>query len=405
VAVVVADVDGFSAVTDALGVEMGDLLLEAVAERLASSVRGTDVVKSLGGDEFGVLLVGANQRPVVDRWIARLRDSLAPPLTVGGRDIGVTLSMGIAVSEPGRTARGLLSAATLAMRRAKERGPGSAAMYEPEMHTVASRRFRLGSALRKAVQAEQLSVHYQPIVDLRTGRLSGFEALCRWRSDELGPVPPATFIPLAEQLGLIDTLDSWVLRQSCTQLAAWNSRHQATAVWAGQPLPIMNVNVSGRRFCAMTLVDSVLTTLRDVGLPPAQLRLEITESALLDDPDAARRNIARLRTHGVTVSIDDFGTGYSSLSYLSQLPVAGLKIDRSFVASLERSPRAPIVRTVLALARELGMGVTAEGVETREQLVLLQELRCDRVQGYLLARPAVPAAMSPFLDAPAMLAA
>ncbi|HKC24583.1 MAG TPA: EAL domain-containing protein [Thermoanaerobaculia bacterium] len=383
-AVLFVDLDRFKMVNDGLGHVAGDSLLVAVSQRLLAFVHPGDTLARFGGDEFTILLdeVGGAEDAV--RTAEGIQGELSRPFDLpAGREVFTTASVGIALSD-GRyqTADELLRDADTAMYRAKAQGRARYVLFDAGMHTRAVELLTLETDLRRALERDELSVYYQPIVSIETGRLSGFEALVRWRHPQRGLVLPSEFIGFAEESGLVVPLGAWVLKEACRQTAAW-----LRAAGADPPLTV-SVNVSARQLARPELGDEVEAALEESGLPASSLRLEITESLTVQGADAAPATLARLRGLGIELYVDDFGTGYSSLGTLQMLPVDKLKIDSSFVARLEANEGSrELVRTILALARNLGLGVIAEGVETEGQRRLLGALGCEQAQGFLFARP------------------
>jgi diguanylate cyclase (GGDEF)-like protein len=372
------DLDQFKAVNDTLGHPVGDLLLRAVAVRLVECTRETDIVARLGGDEFAV--VQSIDRPSEAAGLAdRLIEMFDTPFEVAGHQIVIGTSIGIAFApQDGVDGDELLKKADLALYRAKVDGRGICRLFHAEMDAEMQARRLLELDLRKALRARQFELFYQPVVDLHAGAVAGFEALLRWRHPERGLVSPASFIPLAEEIGLIVQIGEWVLREACATAASWPGDIRVA------------VNLSAAQFKSPDLVATVSEALREGGLLPDRLELEITETVMLQDTDATMATLHQLRALGAGIAMDDFGTGYSSLSYLRRFPFDRIKIDQSFVRELSsKRDCGAIVRAVAALSRELGMATTAEGVETREQLALLTSAGCTEVQGYLFS-PAVP---------------
>ena len=395
VAVLFCDVDRFKMINDSLGHSAGDALLRQVGARLATVVRQGDTVARLGGDEFALLctdVAGVDEaRAVGERVCAVLRE----PIQVGPRLLTSTMSVGVAVAEPGeRDVADLLRDADVAMYQAKDAGRDQVAVFDATLRVSASERLELHGDLRGAIAAGQIDVAYQPVIRLadmngngaRDG-VVGLEALARWRRDGHGDVSPAAFIPMAEDLGLIHALGEHVLRTACAQLAQWREE-------TGLPLTVA-VNMSALQLADHGCVDLVADVLRDVGLPPGALELEITESVLMLDVEQSLHRLAELRELGVSVAVDDFGTGYSSLAYLRDLPVDVLKIDRSFTSRLP-GDRA-MFSFIVELARAIGATTVVEGVETDEELRLVVELGCDQAQGFYLSRPLTPDAVRDFL--------
>ncbi|MFC5302416.1 EAL and GGDEF domain-containing protein [Azospira restricta] len=381
VAVLFLDLDRFKAVNDTLGHDVGDALLKVVAARLAGAVRDVDTVCRLGGDEFVVVLgaVGGTDDAVM--VAERIVDELAQPAEVMGHALRVSTSIGISLfPEDGRDAQTLMKNADTAMYTAKNRGRNNFQFFSPAMNDLASRFFRLEQRLRRAVERNEFVLHFQPQVDVAQRRVCGVEALVRWQDPEAGLVPPAEFIPVAEETGLILELGEWVLRGACRQIRAWHD--------AGWPQVPVAVNLSPRQFQQSDLVERVRAILAETGVPPAMLELEITESSLMHSVEEALAQVQALADMGVRLAIDDFGTGYSSLAYLKRFPVSRLKIDRSFVRDLcDDRDDAAIVASIIGLARSLALEVVAEGVETAPQLAALRDEGCRHCQGYLFSKP------------------
>jgi len=381
VALLVLDLDGFKEVNDTLGHHAGDDLLVAVAGRLHDASRGTDTVVRLGGDEFAVLLSGL---PTADSAVAtayQLRDAVRRPVVVSGLAVEVDASVGVALApEHGADLTSLLRSADVAMYDAKRAGSGVAA-YDPRTDPREAQQLTLLGELRRAIGAGQLRLHYQP--QCRTdGRVDQVEALIRWQHPDRGLLAPAAFIPLAERTSLIKPLTAWVLGEAARQCAAWHA--------AGHPLRVA-VNISPRNLVDDDLPEAVLNAAAAAGVPVSAIQVEITETAVMFDPQRAAQTLTRLSAMGVSVSIDDFGVGYTSLSYLATLPVHALKIDRRFVCNLlTNDSDQAIVRNVIQLAHDLGMVSLAEGVESPDIWSRLTELGCDEIQGYLLTRPLPP---------------
>ncbi len=378
------DLDGFSAVNDALGHAAGDELLVQAADRLRACLGNDGIVAHLGGDEFTVMLAGLREPNDAAIVACHLIDSLSQPFTVAHAESFVAASIGIALfPNDGATAHELLRNSDMAMYRAKQRGRGTHAFFEEEMNREAQLRVALDRELRRALDERQFVLHFQPLLDLRTGRIVGAEALARWQHPVRGLVAPSEFIPVAEELGLIEQIGEWVLREACTRFVAWRT--------AGLPLEHVSVNVSPRQFRRRDFLELVDGVLRDVGIAPERLQLEITETVLIDRSGAADATLAQLARLGVQLAIDDFGTGYSSLSYLKRLPVTTIKLDRSFIRDVATNEDASaIARSLIAMVHALRKEIVAEGVETPEQLALLGKWACDAIQGYHLSRP-VPA--------------
>jgi diguanylate cyclase (GGDEF)-like protein len=371
------DLDLFKNVNDSLGHPMGDRLLAQVAHRLKSLVRDTDTLARIGGDEFAVLQGPIRRSDDVGALGQRIVDLLSLPYEIEGRQVVVGASVGIAVASGERLAPDeLMRRADLALYRAKGDGRARLRFFEPQMDTQMQERRTMEDDLRDAMAAGEFELHYQPIVNLATGEISCVEALIRWRHKTRGLLPPADFIPLAEEIGLSVAIDEWVVREACRQAASWPGK---TAV---------AVNLSAKQFRSRTLVKMVVSALADAGLDAERLEVEITESSLLQGSEATFDSLYRLRGLGVRLALDDFGTGYSSLSYLQSFPFDCIKIDRSFIKDIsDHAGSLTIVRAVIGLAAGLGMKTTAEGVETREQLEILKSEGCTEVQGFLFSEP------------------
>ncbi|MHB8294739.1 MAG: putative bifunctional diguanylate cyclase/phosphodiesterase [Acidimicrobiales bacterium] len=379
-ALVMIDLDEFKAVNDTLGHGAGDELLAAQGARLSASVRPADTVARLGGDEFALLLedTGASEaEDVVERALA----SLATPVTTAAGELRVTATAGLAIAD-GEAAGELLRRADVALYSAKAGGKGRCEVYDPSMHTGSRSDLALTAELSKAIDAGELVVHYQPTVELATGRLVGFEALVRWQHPTRGLLQPGAFIDLAERTGLIVPLGRWVLETACSRAAGWLG-----ADHGGRPLHLQ-VNVSARQLADAGFVPTVSGALAASGIEPSRLVLEITESEFVTDIGPAVPRLAEIRALGVKVSIDDFGTGWSSLSYLSRLPVDQVKIDKSFVDNIAGAKDAvAVVRAIVDLGHSLGLEIVAEGIEQEAQAARLAELGCEGGQGYLFSRP------------------
>lgn len=381
-AVLFLDLDRFKNINDSLGHTHGDLLLVAFAERLERTLRPVDTLARFGGDEFAILLSGMSDATDAVRVAQRIHDELTKPFVLDKNSAFATASIGIALSSTGYDRpEDILRDADTAMYRAKENGKARYELFDHGMHAKAVSRLQLESDLRQAIEEKQFCVYYQPIVSLQTGRLSGFEALVRWNHPRRGLVSPADFIPVAEETGLIVPIGEWVLNQACVQVRQWqldSPSHRSLS---------LSVNLSARQVAQPDLLDRIKGALETSRLSPHCLKLEITESVVMENAEAATLMFKQLRSLGVQLSIDDFGTGYSSLSYLHRFPLNYLKIDRSFVMRLTTENDNAIVRTISTLARNLGMEVIAEGIETEEQHQQLKMLGCEYGQGYLFSRP------------------
>ncbi|MEP7158331.1 MAG: EAL domain-containing protein [Chloroflexota bacterium] len=384
VAVLFLDLDRFKLVNDGLGHAAGDAVLRAVGERLRSSLRESDTVARLGGDEFGILVDEVSDVEEANQTAERVFEALLEPLRFDGRVVSVRASIGLAIDRgiDTRSADELLRDADTAMYRAKANGRGCLAVFEPSMLALQLARVELDAELREALERNEFELRYQPVVDLATGQVVEVEALCRWNHPTRGFLGPEEFIRMSEETGHIVGLGAWVVREACGTVRGWIDEQTVG------PRFRMSVNTSAREVVEAGFTDSILATLVESGLTADHLTIEITESMMLADKTAAIAALHKLRAAGVRVVIDDFGTGYSALSYLNQLPVDGLKIDRSFVMGLGRErEKTAIVRATIALARGLGLVVTAEGIETQAQLRQLVGLHCDRGQGFLFDKP------------------
>ena len=395
VALLFLDLDRFKNVNDSLGHELGDRLLCQVARRLQICTRQTDTVARLGGDEFVVVLEGLTEAESAGKMARKILRLLTEPVQIEGNELYVTASIGISLfPEDGVKIEGLMRCADVAMYRAKELGRNAFQFYRPEMSVRGVERLALEAQLRRAIEQGQLVVHYQPQVELASGRIRGMEALVRWRHPERGLLPPADFIPLAEETGLIVPLGEWVLREACRQNRAW----QTLGLLA---LPVA-VNLSARQFekDGQPLLIAVEEALRDSGLDSRGLQLEITESLLMGSQPAADRTLQALADIGVQLAIDDFGSGYASLNYLKHFPLHTLKIDRNFILELEQDPRdGALVSAILALAEGLGLQVVAEGIEREGQRQGLLDRGCRLGQGYFFSKPLPATEMEKFLRA------
>lgn len=377
VAVFCLDLDRFKDVNDAHGHPVGDLLLQSVAGRLRQCIRDADMVARLGGDEFAIVQAGASQPTDATSLASRLIEVIGAPYEIGGRQVAIELSIGIALApNDGRNPEQLLKNADLALYRAKSDGRGLYRFFEPEMDARMQARRALEIDLRKAIANNEFELFYQPLVDMRTERVTGFEALIRWHHPERGMIPPLDFIGVAEETGLIGPIGDWVLRRACAEAATWPSDVKIA------------VNLSPLQFKNKGLLRSVVSALAASGLSPNRLELEITESVLLQDGDTTLAILHELRELGVRISMDDFGTGYSSLSYLRKFPFDKIKIDQTFIFDMsDHSDSLAIVRAVIAMGNGLGIATTAEGVETAEQFKRLKSEGCTEVQGYLFSPP------------------
>lgn len=385
VAVLCLDLDRFKMVNDTLGHGVGDQLLRKVADRLRKVCRKDDLVARLGGDEFVILQRGIQAPQDAEQLAERLVDLIGRTYVLHGHTVNIGISVGVALGSGPMQPRDLLRNADLALYEAKRAGRGRYRFFEHGMDTLLHERRELEIDLRRALALKQFELHYQPFLDLATGDVIGFEALLRWNHPVRGEVPPLDFIAVAEENGLIVKIGEWVLMTAC----------MAAASWPGDR--VVAVNVSPLQFKADTLLASVSLALARSGLPAERLEVEITEGALLADTDNVLATLHALRALGVKISMDDFGTGYSSLSYLQKFPFNKIKIDRSFVAGADADSGA-ILRAVSGLGTSLGMSITAEGVETAEQLARIRDQRCTHVQGYLTGRPMAQGRVQSFLS-------
>ncbi|HEX9757521.1 MAG TPA: EAL domain-containing protein [Nitrospiria bacterium] len=389
VAVMFLDLDHFKRINDTLGHKIGDSLLKAVSARLTSCLRVGDTVARMGSDEFTIILADVARSQDVARLAEKIIDLLSKPYLIEDRELFVTASIGISLYPiDGDDAEALLKGAEVAMFRTKEQGRNNFLHYSPVMNVQAFERLVMENSLRHALNRNQLLLHYQPQVDLYSKKITCMEALIRWNHPDLGMVPPASFIPIAEDTGLIIPIGEWVLRTACAQNKAWHG--------AGNPPIRVGVNLSIRQFHQQDLVRMVARVLEETGLQPQFLELELTES-IMEKAEETVKTLCHLKDLGIKISIDDFGTGYSSLSYLKRFPISRLKIDRSFVNDLakDRDDEA-IVRATITLAHNLNLKAIAEGVETEEQLHILGSLGCDEIQGYLFS-PTLPLEKATFL--------
>lgn len=375
------DLDGFKTINDSLGHGVGDALLRQIAERLGGCVRDSDTISRLGGDEFLVLLSGIASVDDTGPVLLKLLERLHEPARVDGRELSTSVSIGVSLyPDDGRDFDTLLKKADMAMYRAKDAGRNTYRYFDEQMNVEAVEQLALRSDLRHALERSEFVLHYQPQIELATGRVVGAEALVRWNHPERGMVMPMRFIPAAEESGLIIPLGAWVMHEACRQAAAWRR--------AGLPPLVMAVNLSAVQFRRGDVEQTVLAVLEAAGLPPEWLELELTESILIHESEGVLATVRRLKQQGVRFSIDDFGTGYSSLSYLKRFEIDKLKIDRSFVRDLAvDADDAAIVRAIIQMARSLGLSTIAEGVETDEMLSRLRAFGCDEAQGYYFARP------------------
>jgi diguanylate cyclase (GGDEF)-like protein/PAS domain S-box-containing protein len=393
-AVLFADLDRFKVVNDGLGHHVGDDLLVAVALRIQNAVRDGDTVARFGGDEFAILLEDVDCAEAALEAAARIQAAVSAPVSLSGYEVFTSASIGVALSSAayGRPEY-LVRNADMAMYRAKAAGTGRCEVFDRAMHADALLRLQTETDLRRAAERGEFRVFYQPIVSLPTGALAGMEALVRWKHPDRGWVQPPDFVPAAEETGVIFQLGRWVLDEACRQLREWQRR-----IPAAEGLSV-SVNLSVKQFAQADMVDQVRRAVEAAGLDPRHLKLEITESVIVDNLDSAAATLARLKAMGITVHMDDFGTGYSSLSSLHRLPIDALKIDRAFVSRLGTAPESSqVVRTIASLAHNLDLQLVAEGVETDRQLAELRALGCHFAQGFLFATPLDAARMEALLE-------
>jgi diguanylate cyclase (GGDEF)-like protein len=379
------DLDRFKVINDSLGHNIGDQLLQAVAARVQSCVRDSDTVARLGGDEFTLLLPELTHAEDAALVAQKILEAVRYPFHIEGREFYITTSIGISVfPEDGTDAETLIKAADTAMYQAKEQGRDNYQLFNALVNAKALQRIALEHGLRRSLSHHEMAVHYQPIFDFRTGRITGMEALLRWTDPELGPIGPATFIPLAEAIGVMIPIGTWALRVACTQAKQWHDSGFNTLSLA--------VNLSVCQLQQPDLVNLVRDILAETGLPARLLELEITESTAMQSPEASIRTLYELKRLGIRISLDDFGTGHSSLAYLKRFPIDTLKIDQSFIRDITRDPdTAAIVTAIIAMGHSLRLKVIAEGVEFTDQATFLKRHNCDQMQGYLINAP-MPAA-------------
>lgn len=383
-AVLYLDIDRFKLVNDSLGHSVGDSLLGAFAKRIQDSLRDIDTLGRFGGDEFVILLEDIENSEYASGVADRLQQELKRPFMVEGKEVFAPASFGVVLNTKDyEQAENIIRDADAAMYHAKENGKAQYKIFDQTLHKKALHLLQRETDLRKSIHTNEFENHYQPIVDLRTSSLVGFEALIRWNHPQLGLIYPGSFISIAEETGLIIPITQLIAEQACEDLCHWQKQLK------DQLKLTMNINISSKHFLSPTLLDDIREILDRIGMPPEQLKLEITETALMEDADETIRLVHRLKDFGLKLVIDDFGTGYSSLSYLQRLPIDTLKVDRSFVSRIQTEPdgNRNIVEAIISLAHRLDMIVVAEGVETEEQLAILLAMNCQFGQGYLFSKP------------------
>jgi len=393
-AVLFVDMDRFKVVSESLGRTFGDHLLVEIAGRLQRCLRTADTVAWFGADKFIILLESLNSTRDVIRVIERIRKELLPPINHDGNEIFTSACIGIAMSSKNYSdADDLLRDAETAMHRAKTQGPRTYVMFDPAMHEQAMRTLRMETELRRAIDRQELRLHYQPIVSITTRKIKGFEALVRWQHPERGLLLPAEFLPVAEETDVIIPISHWVIHQACKQLAEWRAR------FPGKLLPSVSVNLTTRYFSGEDMLAKISGVICENKLKPSDLVVEITENQLMENLETASKTLQDLSDFGTMVSIDDFGTGYSSLSYLASFPIHTLKIDKSFIGNLNGDVKnLSIVRSIISLGQNLGLEVIAEGVETKKQLEHLRTMQCQYAQGYYFSKPLESELIARFIE-------
>ena len=393
IAVLLVDLDRFQVINDSLGYDMGDQLLMKIAERLTAALPATGAIARLQADKFAILLRDVAAMNLAVAAADAIQQALTAPFNLNNQEIFVTASIGIAWNQTAYDrAEDLLHDADTAMYQAKALGKARCEIFDVGVRLEATSRLRLETDLRLALERQEFRLYYQPIVSVATQKITGFEALIRWQHPENGLVSPLKFIPLAEETGLINPIGQWVLREACRQLCLWQAQTPM------EPPLTVSVNLSAQQFSQPDLVEQVQQSLAETGLNPRSLRLEITESAIMENPETAATMLQQIKTLGVQLYVDDFGTGYSSLAYLHRFPIDTLKIDRSFINRVDVDlEQLEIVRTIIQLAWNLGINVIAEGVETYKQLMQLKALRCEYAQGFFFSKPLDSEAAATFI--------
>ena len=390
-AVLFIDIDDFKVVNDCYGHAAGDVLIKEVSDRLRACMRSDSTIARMGGDEFTVLVEDVTDPSDAIRVAERIQSSFERPFLLEGLEIFKSMSIGIALTSPETSAEAVLQNADIAMYRAKSQGKARSELFDRTMHEQVMSRLLLEAQLRYALENEELTLHYQPIVAVDTGAVQGFEALLRWQASGSNSIPPSTFVPVAEQCGLIVPISVWVLKKACLEAASWRQRYPA------DPPLYVSINISSKHFSHAGFIGHVKDALEESAIDPQCITIELTESLAMNDVAATFQTMSQLRTLGVKLSIDDFGTGYSSLSYLRRFPVDTLKIDQSFVKTMDAENYA-IVKTIIGLARNLELKVVAEGVETPDQHQLLALAGCGSAQGYLFAEPMPAKSVGAFIE-------
>jgi len=392
IAVLFLDLDGFKYINDSLGHPVGDKILQSIAKRLQNCVRISDTVSRQGGDEFVILISEVDHAEDAAFSARRILEELTPAHDIDGNELHLTASIGVSVyPDDGMDAETLIKNADTAMYQAKDSGRQNYKFFKPDMNVRAVERQSIEESLRGALQRQEFTLHYQPKINLKTGEIAGAEALIRWTHPKRGPIGPDVFIPIAEESGLILPIGRWVLREACRQACAWAE--------VGLPLVHMAVNISAIEFKDANFLANVFAILKETGMDPNFLELELTESVLMKGAEAAETTLKVLREHGIRLAIDDFGTGYSSLSYLRKFSIDSLKIDRSFIRQITTNPEeTTIVSAMISMGQSLKLCVVAEGVETEEELAFLQAHHCDEAQGYHFSRPVAPQQFAKLLE-------